>query len=791
MGSVLYIAAHPDDENTRLIAYLANEKGFETRYLSLTRGDGGQNLIGKEVREELGIIRTQELLAARRKDGGQQAFSRANDFGYSKHPNETLNIWDKQKVLADIVWAIRQYRPDVIITRFSPNSAGKTHGHHTTSAILALEAFHAAGNKLNFPEQLEYVEPWQPKRIFWNASWWSFQRDASLKKDNFLKLDVGQFNPLLGKSYGEMAAISRTMHKSQGFGSGMARGQEMEYFQHLAGTSVMKDLFEGIDFSWERIPEGKAVGDKLQTAFEQFDVEQPHRILPLLAKAYQLLEKYPKAQNFWVKTKKQELEDVMLACAGIWCEANAPVYSISPGDSLKLEAELVKQLGDTPVKLLKVQLGKKEIRIDSTLTTNREYKFPLAIKTSGHTAITQPYWLQEASSNGMFKVADPRMVGLPENPVPFPVTFTFQIQGATFQKTAPVNYKWVDPVDGERLRPLEIRPSVTVNLPQPVYLFSAEKSKKIKLLVKAHTAQVQGNLSLSVPPGWKAQPATIAFDLKEKFEEKTVEVELFPPATQSEGTLSISIHTGKEHYSYSLKSIEYAHIPVQTLFPPAEAKLVRINLQSRGKRIGYIPGAGDAIPEALREIGYQVDALTNGDITLENLKKYGTVITGVRAYNTNSRMKFIQETLMNYVHQGGNLIVQYNTSHRLVTDELGPYPLKLSRDRVTVEESPVKILTPEHEILNSPNKITAKDFEGWVQERGLYFPNKWDEHYIPILSSHDPGESPKPGGLLVTHYGKGSYIYTGYSWFRQLPAGVPGAFRLFVNLISYRNPQAN
>ena len=785
LGSVLYVAAHPDDENTRMITYMANERGLRTAYLSLTRGDGGQNLIGKEVREQMGIIRTQELLAARRKDGGEQFFSRANDFGYSKHPDETLQIWDKEKVLGDAVWVIRNFKPDVIITRFSPSRDGETHGHHTTSAKIALEAFAVAANPDEYAEQLKYTEPWQSKRIAWNTSSWFFRSQENPDLSKYLRLDAGGYNALLGKSYGEIAAESRTMHKSQGFGSSKQRGEIIEYFEHLAGDSATVDILEDIDLTWGRVKGSEKVQQLLAQADEEFDMLHPNKSIPTLLKAYKAMLELPQ-ENHYVKLKKKELENIIIQCAGIWIDASSDNYTFSPGDSLFIDARIIKQMPLNGVKVKLIDYQFKQNSVDTFLTDNKMLTFKDSMVIPQNTPFTQPYWLEETPTKGVFVVKNQRLIGKPENDPAISIKFNLEFEdGITIPIETPLMYRDVDPVEGEIYRPIAIAPPVTANIAEQVYIYADNTEKPIKVTLRSSVANVEGKLKLDIPEGWSVQPQTLDFDIESKGQEVSYTFMVKPNIASAEGYVKANIVVDGKEYDFGLKVIDYQHIPVQTLFPKAQAKVVKLDIIKVGDKIGYVMGAGDAVPEALRQIGYQVDILGDKDFTVENLSQYDAIVMGVRAYNTIDRLKFHQEKLMDYIENGGNMIVQYNTSRRLVTDQLGPYPLKLSRDRVTVEEAPVKILKPSHEILNFPNKLIEKDFEGWVQERGLYFPNEWDERYEAIFSMNDPGEEPTSGSLLATKYGEGTFIYTGLSFFRELPAGVPGAYRLLINLIGY------
>lgn len=785
LGSALYVAAHPDDENTRLITWLTNEQHVRTGYLSLTRGDGGQNLVGTEISEQLGMIRTQELLAARRIDGAEQFFSRANDFGYSKTPEETFNIWDREQVLADMVWTIRKFRPDVVITRFS-KEPGYTHGHHTASALLALDAFEMAGDKTKFPEQLQYVEPWQPKRLVWNTSWWFYRRrEIEFDPEGLIGVDIGEYNPLLGKSYNEIAAESRSQHKSQGFGRSTERGSEIEYFEHLKGPKAENDLFEGVDLTWDRVPGGKAVGKLLERAWKDYNPLRPAESVPLLVQAWQQLQKLP--DGYWKDVKSQEIKAVVRGCLGLYLEAAADDFMVTPGDTLDVSVEILNR-GTNNVRA--ESLGFMQTGKDTTLNAILAYNKPLAFNTKvvvpANMNISQPFWLERAGTKGMFDVPEQELRHLPENPPAIPVEFVLTIEGETFKYYVPLVYKESDPVKAEVYKPLAITPPVFANLADEVVVFPDQKTKQATVTVTAGKAGVSGTVKLKLPPGWQHSPKAAGFELARKGESETFTFDITPPAGQSVGDLIavVTLAENRQSYSRGLALIEYDHIPSQVLFPESKARLVKVDLKKQGENVGYIMGAGDKVPESLEQIGYNVTMLEKDDLTPENLKQFDAVIVGVRAYNTHEWLSFYQQTLFDYVKQGGAMIVQYSTSYRLKIDQIGPYPLELSRERVTVEEAEVRFLAPEHPVLNTPNKITQADFEDWVQERGLYFAGQWDDAYTPVLSANDPGDDPRDGGMLVAKHGEGYFVYTGYSWFRELPAGVPGAFRIFANMIS-------
>ncbi|MCC9167644.1 PIG-L family deacetylase [Pontibacter harenae] len=789
LGSVLYVAAHPDDENTRLIAYLANHNLYNTGYFAVTRGDGGQNLIGPEIREGLGIIRTQELLQARRVDGGHQFFSRANDFGFSKNPEETFTIWDKEQVLADMVWVIRKFRPDVMVTRFPPDSRAG-HGHHTASAMLAEEAFEAAADQKRFPKQLKFVEVWQPKRLLWNTGVWSFRSQKEFEENakNLLKIDVGQYNPLLGKSYPEMAAESRSMHKSQGFGSSGFRGSAMEYLQHTKGNKADKELLEGINTSWSRVKGGEKIEKLVDQAIQNYKPEAPAASVPALLTIKNELQKLP--DSYWKRVKLEEVNNLVRHALGLYLEAVASDYAVTPGELLQLQLEAVNRSG-VPVQLQSVKLdfAKADTTINKQLTANDQLQLRLKAKLPADYPLSQPYWLRKEGTLGMFKVENQQEVGLPENKPAANVQFNLLIQGQPFNYTMPVVYKRTDPVAGEQYRPLAVTPPVFVNIQEKVYMFANQEPKAVQVLVKAGKAGIKGNVALQLPKNWRSEPAQVPFNLSLKDEEQQVRFMLYPPKDQQSITIKAVATMDGQKYSRGLNVIQYQHIPTQTTFPEAEAKAVRLEIKTPANQVAYIMGAGDEVPESLRQIGYNVTLLQDGDITSENLSRFSAVILGIRTHNTVERTRFYQPKLLEYAQNGGTVVLQYTTPQGLLSPNFSPFPLTLSHDRVTVEEAEVRFLKPGHQVLNWPNKITQKDFEGWVQERGLYFASDWGNEFEAILSSNDPNEPPRNGGLLVAKYGKGHFVYTGYSWFRELPAGVPGAYRLFTNIISLGETQ--
>jgi LmbE family N-acetylglucosaminyl deacetylase len=790
LGSVLYIAAHPDDENTRLLAYMAREKNLRAGYLSITRGDGGQNLIGKEQGEALGLIRTQELLAARRTDGAEQFFTRANDFGYSKTPEETFSFWNKDSVLADVVLCIRKFKPDVIICRF-PTTGEGGHGHHTASALLAVEAFEAAADPKKFPEQLSMTEAWPTKRLFWNT--FNFGSGNTTAPDQF-KLDAGVYNPLLGKSYGEIAAESRSMHKSQGFGSAKARGQMIEFFKQLKGDSIKKDLFESIDQSWKRLSGTTGIQKSIEETIKKFSFESPDKIIPDLISIYkqiqQLSESDPNSK-YWKHQKLKETESLILSSAGLWMEAYSSDYTSVPGNDITTTIQIISR-NNVSSKLNKISYwGQSDTLPNLILKPNELFTFRHKEKLSAGAPYSNPYWLNEDHSSGTYIVKNKLLIGRPQSDGFAKVFFDVTVAGLNLVIERSLLYKSTDPVKGEVYRPHEILPPATVNISDRVFIFSSLQPKNIQFIVKANMANVAGVLKVKAPEGWAVSIKNPEFKLAVKNDEALIEATLVPTKTGVTGSLEAAVEINGAAYSKSIKRIEYDHIPYQFILYEAKSELVFLNLEKKGTAIGYIPGAGDDMIACLKQIGYDVTILTDDLLTKGDLSKFNAIVTGVRAYNTNDRLQVHHNKLMDYVKDGGNLIVQYNTNNRIgpVLAKIGPYPFTISRDRVTEENTEVIFLKPDHAVLNSPNKISAKDFEGWVQERGIYFASEPDKNYETIFSMKDKGEKASEGSLIIGKHGKGNFVYTGLVFFRELPAGVPGAYRLFANLLSL--PQNN
>ena len=795
LGSVLYIAAHPDDENTKLISYLSNETKARTGYLSLTRGDGGQNLIGPQLRELLGVIRTQELLEARKIDGGEQFFTRANDFGFSKNPIETLQIWDKEKVLSDIVWTIRKFQPDVIINRFDHRTPGKTHGHHTASAMLSVESFDLTNNPTVFPEQLKWVQPWQPKRQFFNTSWWFYgsqKKFDEANKSNLYTIQTGVYYPTIGKSNQEIAALSRSSHQTQGFGSTGTRGEETDYLELINGEAPKNkaSIFDGIDTTWNRVQGGKPIGELISSILSKYDFTNPSASVPDLVKAYSMIQSLD--ENHWREIKTGEIKKIIAACSGLYLEAVAENQEATPGSLVKLKIEAINR-SSTPIELLSLVTlpNQKKTNENLVLNNNISQNIPLDLQLPENIDYTQPYWLKEKGTLGMYTVSNQKNIGLPESEREVKVVFNMEINGVKIPFERTVVYKYNDRAKGEIYNYLDIVPEVTTSILDKVLLFAAIEKKSVAVKVKAGKDNIKGNLQLELPKNWIVSPRSIPFNLVKKGTEQTFYFEVTPPKLPEEAIAKSIAIIGNKQYDQDQIIIDYSHIPKQQVLLPAESKCIRFDLKTNGEKIGYIMGAGDEVPNSLVQMGYKVTLLNPEEITAEKLANFDVIITGIRAYNVVKALAYKQTILFDFVKGGKTMLVQYNMPGDFVTPNIAPFPMKISGDRVTDENAEVRFLAPNHPVLNYPNKITSKDFEGWKQEQGLYYPNEYDKAFTPILSSNDKGESPKNGALLVAPYGKGYYIYTGLSLFRELPEGVSGAYRLLANIISLKSSETN
>ena len=797
LGSVLYVAAHPDDENTQLITYFARVRGYRTAYLSVTRGDGGQNELGPEFGEKLGVARTQELLAARRLDGGRQFFTRALDFGFTKDVNETLRIWDHQQVLGDVVRVFRTYRPDVVIAGMNPVQTPGQHGQHVASAVLAIEAFKISGDPKAFPEQIaEGLTPWQPKRILRNVR--NFGGSPSSSPAAAIRLDDGGDDPVTGEAVSTIANRSRGQHKTQGFGSfaaaaGGRGGPREETFSLVDGAPAESDVMDGLDLSFGRFAGGADIAKMADEAAAQFKADDPSASVPALLAIRAKLAALT-GDAVLLAEKRAQLDRILQACLGLVVETTVPSAEAVPGETLKLRHTAVVKSG-VPVKWLGVKAGGTSTSYKESLAQNQASGHDAVSVLAASTPVSQPYWLREESVAGMFVVKgkDVALIGTPENPAMFPVEYLFEVGGQSLAIMSEPVQLVAGASEAQAKRRLVAIPPVALNLPFEVALFAPGATKSVVVEVKAARAETSGTLRLDAPGGWKISPETRPFTLKQLGDKASLTFDVTAPAQPTTAGFTAVATVGKNSYTNGRVEINYPHLPVQLLLPPIRLKVAAFDLKTRGQKIGYVPGAGDSTAENLTEMGYQVVTLSGFDLTAEKLKGLDAVVIGVRAFNERKDLEPNLPGLFAWVEQGGTVIAQYNRPGNSLAKTLGPYPLSIAGNapdlRVTDETAPVIFLAADHPALNIPNKISKADFDGWVQERGAYFPSKWDEHYVPLFAMSDPKEKQPDSSVLVAKYGKGYYVYTGLGFFRQLPAGVPGAYRLFANLVSLGKEQ--
>lgn len=779
---VLYVAAHPDDENTRLLTYLANGRHVTAAYLSMTRGGGGQNLISSEQDELLGVIRTHELLAARALDGAHQRFTRMRDFGYSKTAAETLKIWGHDEALADVVWVIRTFQPDVIITRFDEQPPN--HGHHTASAILAREAFTAAADPARFPEQLALgAQPWKTERLVHNVSSW---REVPRAKDEF-SIDVGAYDPRFGLSYGELAALSRSQHKSQGFGVPGERGELLERFVPIAGSKPRADLLEGVTLGWSRFgAKAEPLSRALEAARAALTRDTPERAIGPLIEAHRALDALPASVR--TRDARQGLDRIIAACAGLFVRATAAQPMGVPGGTVQVQVEVVQR---RPASLVLKRLlfpGAPPQVLDEKLAVHVRKLHPGSVVLPGDMPVSAPYWLAEPSPAGRHILRDPKLGGEAEGPPALVIGVELAAGDRTLRLEAPVLHSWTDRVHGERLRRFSVVPPATVTPLREAVLFPGSKAGLVTLRVRAGQDALAGEVRLELPDGWRAEPALVPVSLKKAGDETTVQLTVKPPP----GAAAISIRPAftreKQSWSWREDVIDHPHLPLQLVLQPSRLRLVPLSLKLPRGSIGYVQGSGDSIAQDLLHAGARVELLDDDTLRTGELSRYSAIILGIRAYNTREVLKSAHARLVRYAEQGGTVIVQYNTHSRWspLDVPVGPFPLTLGRDRITDETAALTAIDPAERLLRTPNRLGPEDFEGWVQERGLYFAESWDPRWKPVLRAADPGEGPLDGGLLVSRPGKGRWIYTGLAFFRQLPAGVPGAYRLLANLIAAR-----
>jgi len=798
LGSVLYIAAHPDDENTRLLAWLSQDKLYRTGYLSLTRGDGGQNLIGDEQGIELGLIRTQELMAARHLDGAEQFFSRAYDFGFSKTTAEALSIWNEQKILSDVVWIIRKFQPDIIITRF-PEDKRAGHGQHSASSVLARLAYSAAADPKEFPEQFNYgVHPWQARRLFWNN--YNFGSVNTTREDQ-LKIEVGGFNPLLGKSYGEIAADSRSQHRSQGFGIAHSRGNSLEYFSLTEGEKADSSLLQNVNCSWSRIPNGAVIIKKIDRLIKSYNPSAPYQSLQDLVDIYKNINALP--AGYWRDEKLKETLSLIQACSGLYLEATVPQAYALRNQTVPVTLRVVNR-APVSIVLQSVSLNQQDTNWNQQLQTGVNYSLIKRISLSD-LPISQPYWLVEPMSPGSYNVHDQTLIGNPENTPSLEALFSINLYGESFLIRQKVNYRYTEAVRGESYQPMTIVPTLMAYCDPSLLVFTKGKEQALSVVIQEkvmkypdeerssiHTTGVMTESkadhvspAISITPVTGIETRKLSVNIKrQNFWLKSNEQK-----DLNEETWVTNLQHGASDTLLQCRTISYEHIPRIDYFKPANSTIVSVDLKTAGNRIGYIEGAGDKVPDALTAMGYTVIRLDENSVTDEGLRKLDAVIAGVRAYDVHDWLTGKYTILMDYIKSGGNLIVQYNRNQGTDSTGIGPFPFGISNARVTEENAQVHFLNPAHPVLHYPNEISNKDFDGWIQERGIYFAQHFDPGYQPILSMHDSGEPDQNGSLITCTYGIGSFTYTGLVFFRELPAGVPGAYRLLANIIALNQPK--
>ena len=779
LPKVLYLAAHPDDENTGLLSWLINEQNVETGYLSLTRGDGGQNLLGTEQGAALGLIRTHELLEARKLDGAQQFFTRAIDFGFSKNTDDTFKQWDADSITADVVWVIRKFRPDVIICRFPPTAAAG-HGQHAASAVVAEKAFKLAGDKNAFPGQLKYVNIWQPKRLVWNTFRFG---SVNTTAESQLKANVGQYDAQLGMGYGELAGLSRSLHKSQGAGTQSLAGVRTEYFIPVLGDPAKVSLFDRIPMNWSE----KGVNDLdelIDIVLLSFDYNHPDQSLHGLL---MLRKKIAELQDLNLrKDKLAAIDHIILSCTGFMGEVVTNQAEAIAGKSYSFRLNVIARSA-TPVILEQVNwinqtdYLNRRVSGDSLLTIERKIQIP-----SG-TALTEPYWLEKPAKNpATFSVVNDTLIGLAENESGLNVTLALKIGTEKFSVKLPLSFKKLDPVKGDVVEQLRIVPALDLAFAEPVYFAKEKEGLTVTLRLKANQFINYGSVTFKI--GNTPVKTFTGINLPDNtvtIKDFLIPAEDLSKIKTSQNKLEAVFSAENSNFSKGQVLIQYPHLPSLQYFVPAATWLLKGDIKVLAKKVGYIQGAGDLIPEFLRQAGLQVDVLTEADIlNPTKLATYDAVVTGVRVINTEKRIKNWQPALKSYVENGGTIVMQYNTTQDMALQDFGIYPLSISGKRVTEENAALKFLIPNHKLLNYPNKITATDFNGWVQERGAYFPDKWDDKYEALFEMNDTGEEPLKGSTLYAKYGKGNFIYSPLAFFRQLPAGNVGAARLFFNFIS-------
>lgn len=828
-ASAMHTGAHPDDEDSGLLAYLARREMARTSYLSLNRGEGGQNVIGTELFEPLGVIRAEELLQARRLDGGQQLFTSVMDYGFSKTRAEAARIWGEQKTLGDMVRAIRLYKPLVIISRFTGTTADG-HGQHQLAGYLTPIAFKAAADPKQFPEQLaEGLSVWQAKKLYVSQSFTQNTQNVPT-----LVLNTGEYDPLIGRSYFEIAMEGRSQHKTQEMGVLELRGK-MNSGMRLVESNVEKtekeaSVFDGIDTTIKGIakltnnseePFKNKLDDLQETAekaLKEYEIYAPQKLIPILAKGYKQAydaewsTRNPDSKEM-LRVKQNEFANALRMAAGITVDALSDSETIVAGGQTNVAVRVFAP-ETTAIKVKNVELtvpkdwssspSPEPLQQENAFRPRRENAFNASFFTvtaAANAKATTPYWLESPrNKNFTFDwTAEDAEKNMPFQSPLMKTIVKLEIEGIEVPFEKYVQYRYADDIRGEIRRDVQIVPLVSV-APDSNLLISPVSAKAVaqKIVVSVTNnapRETKGMLKLNLPNGWKASPDAADFTLKSRGEKTAVSFSVTIPANAKPDDYKISANAlvdGKT-YDQTMQEIAYPHVQTHRKYARSEVSAKVLNLKTAPVRVGYIMGSGDKVPEAIQRIGLNVTMLEEKDLSTGDLSKFDTIVVGIRASQVRPDFVANNGRLLDFVKNGGTLIVQYQ-QQEYVQKNLPPFPAKMdtvingqqriSNVRVTDENAKVTILVPNHPVFNFPNKIGNEDWENWVQERNLYSFSTFDEKYTALLEAHDEGEPESNGGMVYAEIGKGKYIYSSYSWFRQLPVGNAGAYRIFANMLS-------
>jgi LmbE family N-acetylglucosaminyl deacetylase len=809
VGSVLHTGAHPDDENSALLAWLARGQGVRTAYLSATRGEGGVNLVGSELFEDLGVIRTEELYGARRLDHAQQFFTPNYEFGFSKSAEDTFTKWPRQQVLGDFVRVIRQFRPEIIISRFTGTSRDG-HGHHQVAGIITQEAFKVAADASQFPE---YGRPWQAKKLYLSG----MGNDQNQAAPAGIAMNVGEFDLALGRSYSQIASEGRSLHRSQAQGGAQDAGPRQTRLQLVQKTVTVADdapLFAGTLHKLQHLAQLDAslagtlndIEQRVNAIRQKVNLLRPSEIVPDLAAAVSLLQQARAKTSvehvrFLLQQKEEDFHEALRLAAGLVFDVTASDDTVVPGQEFNLTVSVTNggpyAFGDGAT-VPELPAGWIVTPDGSTGSLQpgqrRDQKFK--IKVPANADFTQPYWLRQPRRGDRFMWPNVAGGGLPPEEVVLSARASIDYQGTAISMKRPAEFRRVDRMLGEQRTALKVVPALSVVVSPDIAIVPLKGSRQKEFTVTVENqnpAAVNGEVTLILPAGWSASPASRAVNLTQQGEKASLQFIVSVPATAGDYVVQAVAKSAGQEFKSGYTTIAYPHIETRYVYSAAESKVQVLDVATTISSVGYVEGTGDAVPDGLRQLGIQVTMLSPKDIATADLSKFPAIVLGVRAYAVRDDLRAYNKRLLEYVSNGGTLVVQYNRSNEVGNIQIAPYPITMANvnqnntERVTHEDAPVKIIDPASKILNVPNKISERDFDGWIDERGTFFLRSWDAQYAAPLESSDPGEPGRAGGLVLAKYGKGTYVYAGYSFFRQLPAGVKGAYRLFANLVSIEN----